>query len=138
MEHPTSVTVTVGGWASFSCSVNCSENVSLRWRIAAPTIKEVDEQYCKYKRLQRMWRRERITIQHESTISESTGCPVATLQILATSQMDGAVIQCAAIATRNSAGSSYSRFAVVQVQPLPESIGNGAGSGTTGATSPPD
>ena len=93
-------------------------------------MKEVNEQYYKYEQLQRMWKRKGTTIQHESIISESTGCPVATLQILANTQMNGAVIQCGAIATRKSVGSSYSRFAVVQVQPLPESIGNGAGSGT--------
>ena len=138
LEHPTSVTVTVGEWANFNCSVNCSETVSLRWRLAAPMVKDVNEHYYKIKRLQKMWRREEITIKHESTTSESTGCQLATLQVLATSQMNGAVIQCASISTRNSVSSSYSRFAVMQVQPLPDSMGNTASNRTTAAgTSPP-
>ena len=137
MEHPTSVTVTVGEWATFKCSVNCFENVSLKWRIATPTMKEVNEQYYKYKRLQRMWSGKGTTIQHESIISESTDCPVATLRILANTQMNGAVIQCGAIATRKSVGSSYSRFAVLQVQPFPERIGNEAGSGTAATSITP-
>ena len=101
-------------------------------------IKDVNEHYYKIKRLQRMWKREGIIIGHESITSESTDCQLATLQVLATSQMNGAVIQCAAISTRNSISSSYSRFAVLQVQPLPESMENTASNGTTVATSSPD
>ena len=88
--------------------------------------------------LQRIWERIGITIEYESTTSESTGLQLATLQVLATSQMNGAAIQCVAISTRNSVSSSYSRFAVLQVQPLPVSMGNTASNGTTDATSPPD
>ena len=81
-----------------------------------------------------MWGKKGITIKHETTSSDSSDTETVTLQILATSQMDGAVIQCAAIAARNNIDSFYSRFAVLQVQPLVDSLGSPASNGTTTAT----
>ena len=121
-EHPASVTVPLGEWAKFNCSVNCSERVSLRWRLVAPKMGEINDRFCKIRALQRLWEKKGITLQHESTTSEYTGCKIVTLKILTTSQLDTAVLQCAAIATRRHVTSSYSKFAVVQVLTPLESV----------------
>ena len=87
---------------------------------------EVNEHFFNNRRMQNRWGKKGITIQHKSPTSDSNDCEVVTMQILATSEMDGAVIQCAAIATRENVDSSYSRFAVLQVQSLQETMENTA------------
>ena len=138
-EHPTSVTAAVDVYANFSCSVNCSQSVSLRWRLAIPRLDEVNDCYLKGRALQRMWRRKGVTIQYESATSGSSRCKVQTIKVLITSEMDGAVVQCAAIGIRNNVSSSYSKFAVLQVHSPPETAESSASDETTAApdTSPP-
>ena len=117
-EHPSTVTVSEGEYASFKCSINCNDHVSLRWRLAAPRLGELrlNERYIKARALKRVWGRQGLTISSETDTSESRGCEVVTLKILATSELNGAVIQCAAIATRQGVSSSYSKFAFMQVE----------------------
>ena len=116
VDHPTSVTVSDGEYAQFSCSINCTDHVALRWRLAAPGLNIVNDRYIKTRPLKKLWRKKGITIDSETTISESTDCEVVMIKILATSDMNGAVVQCAAIGTRQNVSSSYSRYAVLQVE----------------------
>ena len=116
MDHPSSVTVSDGEYAQFSCSINCTDHVALRWRLAAPGLNIVNDRYLKTKSLRRLWRRKGITVDSETAINESTDCEVVTIKILATSDMNGAIVQCAAIGTRQNVSSSYSRYAVLQVE----------------------
>ena len=121
VEHPSSTSVTINEWSNFSCSVelNCSENFSLRWRIVAPTMDEVRG----YHRSNMWKRRKGITIVAKSdtqTNSEENGCKklkVETIKILTTSQMDGAVIQCAARYGNKPPSYIYSKFAVLKALP---------------------
>ena len=53
-------------------------------------------------------------------MSQLHGCEVVTMKILATDGINGAVVQCAAIVTREDLSPAYSKFAVMQVQALPE------------------
>jgi hypothetical protein len=119
MEHPTSITVSVDTLATFSCSI-CRNKWSLMWKLVAPQMREMNEDYHKYRRLQNVWEDNGINIEHKTSRRNMNGCRkvVESIKIRATSQMDGAVIQCAAIATRKNVASSYSRIAVLQVQPL--------------------
>ena len=116
MDHPSSVTVSDGEYAQFSCSINCTDHVALRWRLAAPGLNIVNDRYLKTKFLRKLWRRKGITVDSEIAINESTDCEVVTIKILATSDMNGAIVQCAAIGTRQNVSSSYSRYAVLQVE----------------------
>lgn len=118
--------VSEGEYATFKCSIDCNDHVSLRWRLAAPRLGELslNERYVRTRALKRLWGRQGVTITSETDTSESSGCEVVTLKILATSELNGAIVQCAAIATRQGVTSSYSRFAFMQVEP--------AGSGGSG------
>ena len=113
--------------------------MSLRWRLDAPLLGVVNGHYLKSKPLIKRWARKGITIEQETTDSESSGCEIQTIRIQATSQMSGAVIQCAAISTRNSASSSYSKFAILEVEALPEVAvaESSAGDQTTTTATPP-
>ena len=121
VQHPSSTSVTINEWSNFSCSVNCSENFSLRWRIVAPTMDEV-RGYHRSGVLKYRWGMQNINIVAQSdtrTVSEEHGCrklKVETIKILTTSQMDGAVIQCAA-RYRSKHSYIYSKFAVLKALP---------------------
>ena len=116
MENPTSVTVSVNEWANFNCMV--CDKVILKWRLVVGKMGEINEDYYKSGKLQNVWDAKGIIMKHNTSTSNSSDCMKVTLQINATTKMDGAIIQCAAIATRESVHSSYSSFAVLQVQPL--------------------
>ena len=119
MEHPTSITVSVDTLATFNCSI-CRNKWSLKWKLVAPQMREMNEDYHKYKRLQNVWEDNGINIEHKISRNKLNVCRKVTesIQIRATSQMDGSIIQCAAIATRKNVDSFYSKIAVLQVQPL--------------------
>ena len=126
MEHPRSVSVSDGELASFTCSDNTSEDVTLTWRVVFPKMEEIQDQSVTYyteKQLKINLKRNRgIIIKYETSSSSEA----VTIQIPTTIQMDGAVVQCAATGNSQSVASSYSMFAILQVQPLPESSGDGA------------
>ena len=134
VQHPSSTSVTINEWSNFSCSVklNCSEKFSLRWRIVAPMMDEA-RGYHKSEILINMWKRQGITIVARSdtpTVSEEHGCmKVETIKINTTSQMDGAVIQCAARYGKKPPSYIYSKFAVLKA--LPDTT-----EGSTSLTSP--
>ena len=134
-EHPTSVTAAVDEWASFNCSVNCTERISIRWRLVVPKMAVVNEFYYGSNRLQRKWGMKGITIEPETSSRDSVDIKTSTIHVLVTSQMDGAVFQCAAI--KDNVDPFYSKFAVLQVPPLQESMENRANNETTAATSLP-
>ena len=132
-----SVTVSVGEYTNFNCSLNCTaDDVDLRWRLVAPRLGIVDDRYIRIKPLKNKWSRKGVTIQNESVVSELTGCEVVTIKILATDGMNGAVMQCAAIVTREDLSPAYSKFAVMQVQPLPELEMSENSNNSTAAHSP--
>ena len=89
--------------------------------------------YHKSEILINMWKRQGITIVARSdtpTVSEEQGCmKVETIKINTTSQMDGAVIQCAARYGKKPPSYIYSKFAVLKA--LPDTT-----EGSTSLTSP--
>ena len=121
-EHPTSVSVSEGEYANFTCSINCSAVASMRWRLAVPRlgVMRLNENYLKVKLLQKRWDRKGVVIQNESMFCESTGCEVVTIKILATRELDGAVVQCGAFGRSQDVETSYSAFALLYVVPQPE------------------
>lgn len=95
----------------------------------------VNARYPKLGLLKNVWRKRGITINSESTSSESGDYKEETIMILSTPQLDGAVIQCAAKIRGSVSSYIYSKFAMLQVHPLPETVMNGGSNET--ATSPP-
>ena len=108
--------------ANFTCAINCTKGVSLRWQLAAPELGVVNNPFYNTKVLKFVWkRRYGITITSQS--HSASGHDV-TISILTTSQLNGTVVQCEAYATRVSNDSYYSKFALLQVmkQPDPEPV----------------
>lgn len=69
--------------------------------------------------LKSKWGKQGVTIEHTHTVSDARGCKkmkVETLKILTTSQMDGAVVQCAA-RYRGKPTYIYSKFAILRTIP---------------------
>ena len=119
-RDPASLTVSVNKWATFNCTVCLERNgMKLKWRLEVPNMGEMDEHYHKSIRLLRYWEGKGINMTRNSSRGSSTDCRKVTfesIEILATSQMDGAIIQCAAIGTRKNLRSSYSKFAILHLQ----------------------
>ena len=117
LEHPRAVTVNTSEIANFTCAINCSENLSLRWSLTVPELGVLDPHFYNIKVLKRIWwKRYGIKITNEST----TSCDV-TINILATNQLNGTVVQCEAYGTRASVDSYYSKSALLLVMdPEPE------------------
>ena len=115
MEHPETQIVTAGEWANFTCSINCSEKVSLCWRLVAPAVRVVNDIFSLTKRLMRMWGKKGVVIQSKK--SESDDFKSVTLHIQAPStEMNGSVLQCGAINSRENFSSYYSKFAILLVE----------------------
>ena len=117
-SHPESVKVTDGEWANFSCTINCS-NTSLRWRLVSPRMGVVDSHFYTSRKLKQVWRKKEITIKRVPE-SENGDYESVMIRIRASSQMNGAVIQCGAIASGPNIIDLYSKFAVLRVEPAPE------------------
>ena len=118
-DHPETVRVTAGEWANFSCTINCSKT-SLRWRLVSPVMEEINKCFYPAKRLAKEWEKKGITIQSVTEPSHSKDYESVTVRILASSRMNGAVIQCGAISFRGNISDLYSRFAVLQVELGPQ------------------
>ena len=120
-----------GEWANFSCAINCS-NTSLRWRVDSPRMGIVNSRFNLPHKLKDVWKKT-IRCVDESINPVRTSCRMigtkskneeyesVTIQILASSQMNGAVIQCSAFSSDPHVSSLYSKFAVLRVEPAPES-----------------
>ena len=123
MEHPRSVSVSVGELANFTCSTD-----TLKWRVVFPKVEEIQDQCVRYytegQLTMYLIRKRGIDIQHETSSNGSS--KAGTIQIPTTIQMDGAVIQCATTGNSRKVATSYSMFAILQVQPLLENSGDGA------------
>ena len=115
-NSPESVKVSAGEWANFSCAINCSD-VSLRWCVVSPVMEVVNVRFIPARRLEKVWRREGITMRFV-TEGDSGDFESVTIQILATEQMNGAVVQCGAISFKPNVCSLYSKFAVLEVEPV--------------------
>ena len=115
-NSPESVKVSAGEWANFSCAINCSD-VSLRWCVVSPVMEVVNDRFIPARRLVRVWRKEGITMQFV-TEGDSGDFESVTIQILATEQMNGAVVQCGARSFKENVSSLYSKFAVLEVEPV--------------------
>ena len=136
--------MTAGEWANFTCSINCSEKVSLRWRLVAPAMGVVNDNFSLTKRLMRVWGKKGVVIQSEK--SESDDFKSVTLHIQAPStEMNGAVLQCGAISSRENGSSFYSKFAILLVEEESPELGNNdnivrgeeSTSSTNATTTPP-
>ena len=117
-NSPESVKVSAGEWANFSCAINCSD-VSLKWRVVSPVMEVVNNRFIPAMRLERVWGKRGITMQFV-TEGDSGDFESVTIQILATEQMNGAVVQCGAISFKQNVNSHYSKFAVLEVEPVYE------------------
>ena len=117
-NSPESVKVSAGEWANFSCAVNCSD-VSLKWRVVSSVMEVVNDRFIPARRLERVWGRRGITMQFV-TEGNSGDFESGTIQILATEQMNGAVVQCGAMSFKENISSLYSKFAVLEVEPVLE------------------
>ena len=115
-NSPESVKVIAGEWANFSCAINCSD-VSLRWCVVSPVMEVVNNHFIPARRLVRVWGSEGITMQFV-TEGDSGDFESVTIWILATEQMNGAVVQCGAISFKPNVCSLYSKFAVLEVEPV--------------------
>ena len=140
VEHPETQMVTAGEWANFTCSINCSERVSLRWRLVAPAMRVVNDDFSLTKRLMRVWGKKGVVIQSEK--SESDDFKSVTLYIQAPSTlMNGAVLQCGAINSRENVSCFYSKFAILLVEEESPELGNNdnivRGEESTNATTTP-
>lgn len=132
---PTSQAVAVKEWSNFTCSANFSEGYTLRWRLAVPNMDAVSGRYPKVQLLKKIWKKRGIAINFESTSSESGDYKEETVMILATPHLDGAVIQCAAKTRSGVPSYTYSKFAILQVDHLPETTMS-SGSNETAAFPP--
>ena len=110
--------VSAGEWANFSCAINCSD-VSLKWRVVSPVMEVVNDDFFLARKLVRVWRRKGITMQFV-TEGDSGDFESVTIQILATEQMNGTVVQCGAESFKENVSSLYSKFAVLEVEPVLE------------------
>ena len=117
-NSPESVKVSAGEWANFSCAINCSD-VSLKWRVVSPVMEVVNDDFFLARKLVRVWRRKGITMQFV-TEGDYGDFESVTIQILATEQMNGAVVQCGAMPFKRNVNSLYSKFAVLEVEPVLE------------------
>ena len=79
-------------------------------------MEEINECFYPAKRLAKEWEKKGITIQSVTEPSDSKDYESVTVRILASSRMNGAVIQCGAISFRGNVSDLYSRFAVLQVE----------------------
>ena len=83
-------------------------------------MEEINERFYPARRLAKEWGKKEITIQSVTEPSDSKDYESVTVRILASSRMNGAVIQCGAISFRGNVSDLYSRFAVLQVEPGPQ------------------
>ena len=109
-EHPHSVLTTEGSWANFSCGIK--RLGSIQWRIGDYT-----RDGYKYNSAQKLPQLEGGTAE-ESFPSNPTGDILTeTIGILATEDLDGTPIECMFVHKRNPSKNSYSKFALLNVQP---------------------
>ena len=126
LQHPESRRVSVGEWSNFTCTINCSQHHSLRWRFAVPTSGVLDDLYLKSKHFLRFGMKNGITV--ESISKEVDSCRTQggeiteVIRIMATSTTNGTVVQCAAKGLRGDPD-YFSKFAVMSVEPLQRESG---------------
>ena len=140
VEHPEKQMVTAGEWANFTCSINCSEEMSLRWILVAPAMGVVKDNFLQTKRLTFVWGKKGVVIHSE--MSESDDFKSVTLHIQAPStEMNGSVLQCGAIRLRNDDSCFYSKFAILLVEEESPELGNNdnivRGEESNATTTPP-
>ena len=111
--------MSVGEWSNFTCTIDCSQHHSLRWRFAVPTTGLLNGPYIGSRYFNRFGARNGITL--ESLGKEQISCRshggeiTEVIRIVATTKLNGAVIQCAAIGTRGSQD-YFSKFALLEVE----------------------
>lgn len=103
---------------SFTCTMegDLKESLGIRWRLWVPAIEQENHIFLKLSKLRKKWSKFNIPI---SNLSERSLDSVRTEILIfnATSQLNGMVIQCAAVDTRdlNSLKFVYSPFAIARL-----------------------
>ena len=119
LQHPESLTVSVGEWSNFTCTIDCSERHSLRWRLAVPTTGLLNGPYIRSGYFNRFGAKNGITIEsvgkEENSCRSPGGEVTEVIRIMATNKSNGAVIQCAAIRIGESQD-YFSKFALLVVE----------------------
>lgn len=106
--------------------------------MASPVMGIIGEKFNSTPVLKRWWGERNITIKGSRRARGS----LKTIQILASENMNGAVLQCGAIASRSNGTTCYSKFAVLEVvspseQPTSEQPTSDISSNQTNATTSP-
>lgn len=111
--HPISRNVSLGEQVSFTCTIQ-GQSSRIGWHASVPEIGLENKVFLKFSSLQ-----ERLS-EYNLTVSNSLGRPSdsvrnETLIFIATRQLNGMVIECAAVDTRDLSSTVYSKFARLTV-----------------------
>ena len=118
VEHPTSVQVTEGMWAYFSCAIKHPGNI--RWRVGDYT--RGNDTYHMADNLHEL---EGVTV--ESLTPQKVGKVLTeTVKVLATAEVDRTPIQCMCDPFQTTSKDSYSKFALLSVDTVP-TVSSGSG-----------
>ena len=88
VEHPRSVSVSVGERANFSCRIDTSEDVRLMWGVVFPKIQQMNERHVLYytgRQLSGNLKNKNITIQYLPIPSSDSSSEAAMIQLRTTS-----------------------------------------------------
>ena len=118
--HPASVTVPKGTEANFTCVIKyCGNNChGIRWRVGTFNLDGYEFQS------QRTLKNQDIVKNYHCTCNSSTRTPkeTAVITIVATSSMNGTAVQCR---SSQSGRSTYSKFALLQLEPATDTVSPG-------------
>lgn len=101
-ENPVSKHVRLGEQVTFTCAIHAQSRskVGIRWHLRAPAFGEDKDRFLKLPKLQQKWSKRGIMINYTSAPPESFPeyfIRRDTITFIATMQMNGASIECAAI-----------------------------------------
>lgn len=122
-EYPRSKNVRLGELVNFTCAIQAQSQskADIRWHMRVPAFREVKDRFLKLPLLQKKWAKHGITISNISRSERFAGSLMQceTIIFIATREMNGASMECAAIDTRNF-NSAYkycnSNFAMLTVE----------------------
>ena len=116
-EHPHSVVVTEGQWANFSCGIKLPG--SLSWRIG-----DLSRDGNVYNSAGNLPLVEGVTAERSFPSDITGNVMTETIGVLATAEMDGVPVECMFIHPKRATRDSYSKFALISVEPTHNSSGD--------------
>ena len=123
-EHPKSTRVHHQESANFTCTIDCSEFHTLKWRFYIPAVGTTKEFYLKSTWFNIFSSRNGVIVEsifkQESNCRHPGGQMTEVITIVATERTNSTIIQCAAVATRRGYANYYSKIAVLQTESSPE------------------